>query len=143
MSTRKIQLAIIALVATTVATTARAQEDGDNTNQIQVPQAQTVAQPAQPNTGFLIINQDNPSQIIILNSQGTWQPNLKNPKITINIGQKATMTCQQYAGPIPPRNIPEVTWTLQQIQSIGNDKFQDYIDNLQNDNNYVQKQLSN
>jgi hypothetical protein len=110
-------------------TTPRAQEPLED----ELPPVSTPVN-ATTNTAFVILCDENPSQIIVLDSNGAWMPGVRTAAISVEIGKPvAKIVCTLWDGPFRPTNPQTMNLQLSQIKSVSVDEFQDYVDKLQND----------
>lgn len=80
---------------------------------------------------FIIFTDSKPDQLIVLDDNGTWMPNVKSVKIEMTIGEAPTCTCTMWEGYYKPSNPITKTWSLKQAQSATPQEFQGMIDSLQ------------
>jgi hypothetical protein len=86
---------------------------------------------------FLVLCDAAPGQLIVLDSQGNWIPDVKSVSITIGIDNKSEMTTVAYVGVIKPTNPKTKTYELVQVKSVSKQQFTGIIDGLQSDPAYV------
>lgn len=82
---------------------------------------------------FVVVCDGKPGQMVVLDSNGKWIPNVKNIEIKLEVGQPATITCVIYEGVLKPSNPPVKTWSLSQMKTMSNSEFQKLVDSLQTD----------
>lgn len=113
------------------------------TTQETQPQTQPQTQPTQPEPQpqqeptqtLLLIQENNPNNIILLTPTGQWIPNIKQWEIKITGGDNqqptTTITTTQYQGHIKPTNPTTTTYQIKEIKTTTQQQIQEYIDNLQ------------
>lgn len=82
---------------------------------------------------FIIFTDSKPDQVIVLDDNGIWMPDVKSIKIEMEIGQQPTCSCVMWSGYYKPSNPFKQTWSLKQARSVDPEKFQSMIDDLQKD----------
>lgn len=82
---------------------------------------------------FVIFTDSKPDQIIILDENGKWIPDVKSITIEMTIGEQPTCTCTIWSGFYKPTNPTTKTWPLKQARSASPEEFQNMIDKLQKD----------
>lgn len=104
------------------------------------PPVQPPIQPSTTNTRtqsdshvFIIIADSSPDQVIVLDANGKWLPDIKSVTFTVTIGEDPTCTCVMWSGFYRPTDPVEITWPLRQVRSVGLTEFKSMIDSLQND----------
>lgn len=95
--------------------------------------------PASAQTGkaFLVICDQAPGQLIVLDDNGNWVPNVKSITVTIAVNGTPELTTIQYAGVIEPTNPKTQKYELAQIKSMPKTEFMAMIDGLQGDPSFV------
>ena len=98
-------------------------------------------QPKSEGSVFAVVCDGKPGQMIILDSNGKWVPNVKNIEIKAEIGNQAVITCTIYEGVLKPTRPNVKSWTLSQMKTVTNSEFQKLVDSLQSDPEAIKSML--
>lgn len=99
------------------------------------PKVTAALQDLAPKTShvFVIFTDSKPDQIIVLDENGSWIPDVKSILIEMTIGEQPQCTCTIWSGFYKPTAPTKKTWPLKQARSVTPDEFQEMIDKLQAD----------
>ena len=91
---------------------------------------------------FIIICDEKPGQVFVIDSAGKWLSTIRDVTISFSIGQKIpSVVCTLWSGPFKPTN-PEIkTFELVQLKSVTNNEFQSMIDASETDPEVISHQV--
>lgn len=103
--------------------------------EVEPPQRTAKRVKSTPSTNhvFIIFTDSSPDQIIVLDENGKWMPDIRSMSINMTIGEQPTCTCTMWSGFYKPTNPAKETWPLKQARSATPEEFQQMIDKLQRD----------
>lgn len=79
----------------------------------------------------LIINSDNVSMMLLVDTNGRWISEARQIKMTTKLGTKPKVACKIYRGLYEPSNPEEKSWELSGIVGTDNEQFKVILDDLQ------------
>lgn len=103
----------------------------------------TPAPPVANDSVFIIVCDAQPSQVLVLDSNGKWLSSVRTIEMTLVIGDtspkvKGTM----WSGPIKPKTPIVKTWTLAQLKSVTEEEFTEMVDSLQGDPDAIRRRVA-
>lgn len=100
------------------------------------------AQEIENQSVFILMCDASPEKVIVLDTSGRWISKAREIEIKLGGGGMAAVKCVMYEGAYKPRNPLVKTWKLGQISTVSENRFQEMIDNLQNDPEAVKKLIN-